>query len=77
MSYRDMTNASRERAREMAADQAARAEHREDLATDKYENELHAGAGQECPLCHQAIAAGQPVRLRADGMYQHESCPAG
>jgi hypothetical protein len=38
------------------------------------ENELHAGTGQECPVCHRAIAAGEPVRLRVDGTYQHDAC---
>ena len=45
-----------------------------DPAIDKSENELHAGIGQVCPVCHRAIAAGDAIRLRVDGTYQHDAC---
>jgi hypothetical protein len=63
------------RARQKAEDAASRDEHSEDLAIDMSENELHAGVGQVCPLCHRPIASGQSIRLRVDGTYQHDSCP--
>lgn len=62
-------------ARRQEALRATRDEHAQDLAIDMNENDLHAGTGQVCSLCHQVIAAGQDVRLRFDGTYQHEVCP--
>jgi hypothetical protein len=38
------------------------------------DNELHA-PGQRCARCGRVIAAGEDVRLRADGQWQHEECP--
>jgi hypothetical protein len=35
--------------------------HFEDQAADMSENELQAGTGQVCPVCHRAIEAGEPV----------------
>lgn len=58
--------------RKSAADQD---EAYEDPAIDMSENELHAGTGQVCPVCHRAIAREQAVRLRIDGTYQHDACP--
>jgi hypothetical protein len=48
--------------------------HFEDQAADMSENELQAGTGQVCPVCHRAIEAGEPVRRRMDGTYQHDAC---
>jgi hypothetical protein len=48
--------------------------HFEDAAADMRENELQAGIGQVCPVCHQVIEAGEPVRRRIDGTYQHDAC---
>jgi hypothetical protein len=47
----------------------------EGAGRDMSGNALHAGTGAVCSLCHRAIEAGQDVRLRVDGTYQHESCP--
>jgi len=46
----------------------------EDAGADMSENELQAGIGQVCPVCHQVIADGEPVRRRIDGTYQHDAC---
>ena len=48
--------------------------HFEDPAADMRENELQAGIGEVCPVCHRAIEAGEPVRRRIDGTYQHDAC---
>ena len=53
----------------------SREERYQDPAVNMTENDLHAGTGQVCPVCHQAIANGQAVRLRIDGTYQHDPCP--
>jgi hypothetical protein len=60
--------------RQTAADRTARDEHHEDAAIDMSENELHAGTGEVCPVCHRVIASDQAVRLRFDGTYQHDVC---
>jgi hypothetical protein len=41
---------------------------------DPEDNEARA-PGQVCALCGAVITAGQDVRLRADGRWQHEVCP--
>jgi hypothetical protein len=56
------------------ADLASKDAHFEDPAADMSENELQAGAGQICPVCHRAIEAGEPRRRRIDGTYQHDAC---
>src|SRR5215469_440950 len=56
------------------ADLPSRDAHFEDQAADMSENELQAGTGDVCPVCHRAIEAGEPVRRRADGTYQHDAC---
>jgi hypothetical protein len=33
--------------------------------------------GKLCELCGQPITAGQDARLRPDGWWIHEACPAG
>ena len=48
--------------------------HFEDPAADMSGNELRAGTGQVCPVCHRVIADGEPVRRRIDGTYQHDDC---
>jgi hypothetical protein len=63
--------------RQSAADRAAQDDDHDDPAIDMDENELHAGAGELCSVCHRAIEGGQAVRLRADGTYQHDTCPPG
>ena len=45
-----------------------------DLALDAESNQLEAGVGDICPVCHEPIKAGQGVRRRVDGQYQHDSC---
>jgi hypothetical protein len=56
------------------ADLPSKDAHFEDLAADMSENELQAGTGQVCPVCHRAIEAGEPRRRRIDGTYQHDAC---
>jgi hypothetical protein len=56
------------------ADLPSKDAHFEDAAADMSENELQAGTGQVCPVCHRAIADGEPVRRRIDGTYQHDAC---
>jgi hypothetical protein len=53
-----------------------RAEVHDDPAVDMAENDLHVGTAGVCPVCNQRISAGQAVRLRVDGMYQHDTCRA-
>jgi hypothetical protein len=65
----------RESATQQGAERANRDGHYEDLTLDMNENELSAGTGQVCRLCHRVIAPGQDVRRRIDGTYQHEVCP--
>lgn len=48
--------------------------HYEDPEADITGNELQAGTGQVCPVCHQVIEAGQLRRRRVDGTYQHDAC---
>ena len=62
--------------RQDAEDRAARAEDFEDSAVDMGENDLHVPTAGVCPVCNHRIAAGQPVRLRVDGLYQHDTCRA-
>lgn len=42
---------------------------------DPEDNEAHA-VGQVCGRCGAVILAGQDVRLRNDGRWVHEECPA-
>jgi hypothetical protein len=42
---------------------------------DPEDNEAHA-PGQVCARCGAVITAGQDARLRADGRWVHEVCPA-
>src|SRR5262249_50290616 len=56
------------------ADLPSKDAHAEDQAADMSENELQAGTGKVCPVCHRAIEAGEPVRRRIDGTYQHDAC---
>jgi hypothetical protein len=49
-------------------------DHATDPQVDMSLNDLHTGVGQVCPICNRAIAAGQAVRKRVDGSYQHDSC---
>lgn len=46
----------------------------EDPMADLSENELQAGTGQVCPVCHRLIEAGELRRRRIDGTYQHDAC---
>lgn len=62
--------------RQSAEDRAARAEDSEDHAVDMAENDLHVPTAGVCPVCNLRMAAGQAVRLRVDGMYQHDTCSA-
>jgi hypothetical protein len=55
-------------------DLASKDGHFEDPAADMSENELQAGTGQVCPVCHRVIEAGEPRRRRIDGTYQHDAC---
>jgi hypothetical protein len=41
---------------------------------DYEDNEEH-GLGQVCARCGAVIVAGQEARRRADGRWQHETCP--
>jgi hypothetical protein len=50
------------------------AEHASDPTADASGNDLHAGVGQVCPICSREIMAGQPVRRRLNGSYQHDNC---
>jgi hypothetical protein len=49
-------------------------EERDNLFVDAEDNELHA-PGRTCARCGRVIAAGEDVRMRADGSWQHEVCP--
>ncbi len=49
--------------------------HDDEAGSDWDDNELHA-AGRVCARCGAAIEPGQDVRLRADGQWMHEVCPA-
>ena len=61
--------------RQNAVDRAAQDGADEESAIDMNENEVHAGTGQVCPVCHRAIAGDELVRLQVDGTYQHDTCP--
>ena len=49
--------------------------HQDGPGTDFSDNELHA-AGRTCSRCGMPIQPGQDARLRADGQWIHEACPA-
>ena len=56
---------------EAAHRDAPSADRRQPLSDD---HTAHA-PGQVCALCSAIIAAGEPVRLRANGWWAHEACP--
>jgi hypothetical protein len=49
--------------------------HEDQPGSDFSDHELHA-AGQTCARCGAVIQPGQDARLRADGQWAHEICPA-
>jgi hypothetical protein len=49
---------------------------REALYLDAEANEAHAPAGQLCARCGAPITGDQDARVRGDGAWVHEVCPA-